>query len=320
MSYDKLMNHEILSKREEQRLIHESQRGNLDSRDKLLLSNMKLIRKVCSGYSQPEKNVTTDDLIADGIEGFLYAVDKFDTSVGTRLSTYATLAVMHRVGRSSILNSVIRFPEYIKKEVSKINKARSELVREGESEPSLTSISERSGISLEKVEKHALLATTAMDIISLSDPVGNDSDDEEGLKYADVLPVEETDFNLSEIRMDLDFFLSKLPEMHRFILSRSYGVGGPELSDRKLGKLLKLSHTHIQSMRKDSLESLQRLARAINGTLGTARLAIENPQKVMNMKTLSTKLKYELEIVDGNVQEKQSAYSEQQQLIFAMDR
>lgn len=310
--YKRLLGHALLSRVEERQLIFDAQNGDDNARDRLLLCNMKLIHSIVKGYVRPDEGVSSDDLMADGIAGFLKAVDDFDLSHGTRLSTYATLAIHHSTGRSQILNSVIRFPEYIKKEVRLIKRAHVELLQRGVAEPTPEQISEKTGLSLAKVEKHILLATTTMEIMSLSEPVRDGEED--GLCMVDVIGMEDADIDLREVKMDVEFYLNQLPDLHRFILSSAYGVGGPELSFQKMGDLLGFSHQKARRICQDSLESLQRLARALNGSITTAKMALENPQKVMAMQTLGSTLPFDKILEDGEVVERAMP---EQMLLFA---
>ncbi len=82
------VNHRILSRDEVVHLVPLAQKGCIESRDKLIESNIKLITKVANRYREVVENCDVEDLIQEGIIGLMRAIDKFDISKGTEFSTY----------------------------------------------------------------------------------------------------------------------------------------------------------------------------------------------------------------------------------------
>lgn len=82
------VNHRILSRDEVVHLVPLAQAGCIESRDKLIESNIKLITKVANRYREVVENCDVEDLIQEGIIGLMRAIDKFDISKGTEFSTY----------------------------------------------------------------------------------------------------------------------------------------------------------------------------------------------------------------------------------------
>ncbi|MDE0634760.1 MAG: hypothetical protein OXI43_02750 [Candidatus Poribacteria bacterium] len=111
--YAKALEHEILADYEEQQLLRETQAGDENARERLILANLRLVRFVVQQYENFELGISADDLMADGIVGLCTAISNYDLDFGTRLSTYATLAIHHAVARSSFLNGTIRLPEHV---------------------------------------------------------------------------------------------------------------------------------------------------------------------------------------------------------------
>lgn len=93
---------------EEQKLIEAHRMHDKIATEKLVQSQMKLIRKIAVEY----KNFNTDfeDLVQEGVVGLLIALSKFDASLGTRLSTYASHYIRSSIGRAAKDSSLIRQP------------------------------------------------------------------------------------------------------------------------------------------------------------------------------------------------------------------
>ena len=109
--YQKFLNHERLNHCEERHLIGLAHQGCQQSRDRRILSNMRLVGWICSKYET--ETVSTEDLMGDGVEGLIGAIDGFDLTLGTRLSTYASIGIHTAVGRSSVLQATLQHPENI---------------------------------------------------------------------------------------------------------------------------------------------------------------------------------------------------------------
>ena len=219
--YAKELNHEILADYEEQQLLRETQAGDENAREKLILANLRLVRSVAQQYENFELGVAADDLMADGIVGLCTAISNFDLNFGTRLSTYATLAIHHAVARSNFLNGTIRLPEHVKAEVHAINKAKASLAREGKS-LSVDAIAQVSQVTPEQVERLKHFESDVMYVMSLDEEIGEDKDAQ---TIMDTVADEngESPYRKVELEADLDFFISKLDAHERFVVERSYG-------------------------------------------------------------------------------------------------
>jgi len=276
--YAKELNHEILAEYEEQQLLRETQAGDENAREKLILVNLRLVRSVAQKYENFELGVSADDLMADGIVGLCKAISNFDLNFGTRLSTYATLAIHHAVARSSFLNGTIRLPEHVKAEVHAINNAKAALSREGQP-LTVDAIAQVSQVEPEQVERIKHLESDVMYVMSLDEQIGEEKD---ALTVMDIVADENggNSYHKVELEVDLDFFLSKLDAHERFVVERSYGIP-IDMTNREIGDAIGYHQNDVTGMLKNAMAKLKRLARALRGSVAEQKEAIENPLKVM---------------------------------------
>ena len=260
MKYTDLLNHELLDRSEERQLLLEAQSGNEMSRDRLILSNLRLVNQIALVYARSDFGVSAEDLIADGVQGLMRAIERFDVESGYKLSTYAYFAIHHAIRRSDLLNEIIRLPLGVRERQWKIQTAEKVLLASGTPAPTFQEIADVSGVSLAEVERHALLDETVIGVASLDQPV----DEDEEMMLADILPTQDTDLARADIQMDLEWFLSLLPELERFILTRSSGIP-VKLSTAEIARRLGRSRQWVYETRRGALKALQRLARALNG-------------------------------------------------------
>ena len=162
MKYTQLLNHDLLSRSEERQLIVEAQSGDEMSRERLILANLRLVNQIALGYARPDEGVSAEDLIADGVQGLMRAIELFDVESGYKLSTYAYLAIHQAVRRSELLNEVIRLPEHVRQSARQIRNAERVLRASGTPAPTFQEIADISGVSLQHVERHALLDETVI--------------------------------------------------------------------------------------------------------------------------------------------------------------
>lgn len=84
-----------LSKKEEKEYIEKMANGDENARGVLIERNLRLVSHIVKKYYS--KTNDSDDLISIGTIGLIKAVDSFDYSKGTRLSTYAARCVENEI-------------------------------------------------------------------------------------------------------------------------------------------------------------------------------------------------------------------------------
>ena len=108
----------LLTQEEEQQLAIAIGKGDLESRDRMVRANLRLVVNIARGYTG--KGLSLQDLIEEGNLGLLRAVEGFDPSMGTKFSTYASYWIKQSIKRS-LINSgkTIRIPAYMVELLSK---------------------------------------------------------------------------------------------------------------------------------------------------------------------------------------------------------
>lgn len=276
--YAKELSHELLSEYEEHILLQEAQSGDADAREKLILSNLRLVHSIVKKYVNVERGITSDDLMADGIVGLCKAIDQFDLSFGTRLSTYATLVIHSTVRRSSCLHGTIRLPEDVRTQVRQINRVKADLLREGL--PITTdTIAARTQISVEDIDRLKHLDSDVMYVFSFDMRVdGNEG--EQALSDIVPDPASEEMYQRIEMEATLEFFLSKLNNAERFLIEGSYGIG-TRISTEEIALTLDVHPRYIPKMLESVMERLRRLGKALRGSPEEIQMAVETPEVVM---------------------------------------
>src|SRR3954454_5005952 len=195
--------HPLLTAAEEIELAKRIERGDLDAKERMVNSNLRLVVSLAKRYQGHELSLL--DLIQEGILGLIRAAEKFDWRKGYKFSTYATFWIRQAIQRGlANQGRTIRLPVHIGQRERKIAKAE---------------------LSLEDLlETREVMRT----ITSLERPVGAEGDTELGdlLASDEIEPHEEVEIGLRDqtVRAALD----QLPDQEREVLGLRFGLGDTE--------------------------------------------------------------------------------------------
>ena len=143
MSYHDLLQHSILDLEEINELIKSAQKvckcQQNDSpkcipcydREKVILHHMRLIRKICSEYSE-RSQFSTDDFMADGIIGLNKAIDDFDLNQSNKFFHFATNSIHWEILAGDLLSPLISMPISARKKIKRVLEIIDECELKGE--------------------------------------------------------------------------------------------------------------------------------------------------------------------------------------------
>lgn len=94
-SYSNTVFPEPLSEKEEQDSINKMLSGDKESRNKLIEHNLRLVAHIVKKYES--KDIDTDDLISIGTIGLIKAIDSFNSSKQTKITTYAARCIENEI-------------------------------------------------------------------------------------------------------------------------------------------------------------------------------------------------------------------------------
>jgi RNA polymerase primary sigma factor len=255
---EKIKDLPILKQKEEVTLIKRAKRGNRDARRKIINCNLKLVVNIAKNYSR--FRLPLMDLIAEGNIGLMRAIDKFDTRLGYRFSTYAAWWIRQAITRAIIdQGKTIRIPVYMSELISKYKKIKEALRQKLKREPERGEVAKRLKIPVDKVGEIELWIEKKS---SLDAPVGGDgeshlSDFIKSSDYADTSMEIDRIFNQERISHLLD----SLADREKLVLNLRFGIvdGKPHtLAD--VAKKLEVSRERVRQIEKEALKKLKKYA------------------------------------------------------------
>lgn len=253
MSYNELINtysktgysNELLSEEETIALIKKIQTGDEKSRDEFILRNVKLVNSIATAKVQNTGfkfgSLTIEDLIQEGMIGLMKAVDKFDLTVGTKFSTYATWWIERAIEQlMQREGNIVKIPEHTLDLVLVVTGMRDHLRTTLEREPSEDEIirAMRGSIGTKKVRK--ALEIIEKSTVSPLDATLTTNKDGTLTTFGDMLPDNDTESpevyaekqNESEQLMAA---IEQLDEKSKLVILMRYGFG--EFTEMTLDKI-----------------------------------------------------------------------------------
>ena len=244
-----------LTAAEEVQLARRIERGDLAAKREMIERNLRLVHSLAQRYRA--SGASYDDLVQEGTIGLVRAVERFDHRRGLKFSTYAVWWIRRSLADAVIDARTIRIPSNASDRLSAVHRAEHELERSAAGSPSTEAIAERTGLSVRRVQA---LREAASVTASLDEPVG-----EEGSALGELIadsravdPSRHADER--ETHRQLWSILGTLPDRHREVLLRRYGLRGEEPETHaEIGSRLGVGEERSRQLEREALHRLRSL-------------------------------------------------------------
>ena len=249
----------LLTGAEEQELGIKVQQGDPVARQRMLLSNLRLVVNVAKQYIPGNEPELLMDLIQEGNIGLMRAVDRFKPEFKTRFSTYGVYWIRQAVLRALKARRLVRLPENVFDRVLAMQRTRSKLSQLLGRTPTNKETAAEMDTTAEEIGE---LEGFSSDIVSLERTVhvGNDDDT---ARLQDVL--EDTD-SPSPLQVAQDVMsrnevhhaVDGLPVREREIIDARFGLTGDNpMTLEEIGEGFGISRERVRQLQNVALERLR---------------------------------------------------------------
>ena len=246
----------LLTAAEEVALAERIERGDLKAKETMIESNLRLVLAVARSYR--DSGVQFADLVQEGTVGLVRAVERFDYCRGVKFSTYAVWWIRRAMLDAIAGSNVIRIPGKANQQLVAVRRAEFELELAGLQRASDIAIAEHTGLSVATVRS---VRTAARVTASLDEPCG-DGTTPLGDFIADERAVDPSASVIAhESRQEVSALLRLLPERHREVLIRRYGLrDGRAQGHEEIGGSIGVGEERSRQIERAALHRLRSIA------------------------------------------------------------
>ncbi|PTA69503.1 RNA polymerase sigma factor RpoD [Deinococcus arcticus] len=245
-----------LDDRGRRRLMRQMEDGAA-ARQGLIEANLRLVVSIAKKYTG--RGLGFLDLIQEGNQGLIRAVEKFEYRRRYKFSTYATWWIRQAINRAIADQArTIRIPVHMVETINKLTRTARQLQQELSREATYEEIAEAMGpgwdaAKVEEVQK------VSQEPVSLETPIGDEKDS----FYGDFIPDENLDSPVENaaktlLSEELEKALSKLTEREAMVLKFRKGlVDGREHTLEEVGQRFSVTRERIRQIENKALRKLK---------------------------------------------------------------